>query len=159
MKKIKEIRLNPTADQPYYPGSKTNIPIGYTGGVINNADSSMSRRMQSVENNIDNSEEEEEEMILNKRKRKNGKFSLLDTLSEIKEKNNDLEDEDFHELDLEEDIDEQMTIAGGGVQGYTGPLGREKEKNISAAEYLQKEQIERMRLLEAYHQKTTNRLK
>ena len=155
MKKIKEINLNPSADQPYYPGSKTNIPIGYTGGVINNADSSISRRMQAIANE---EEEQEEEMILNKRKKKNGKFSLLDTLNEISD-NENIEVEDFHEIELEDDIEEQVTMAGGGIGGVQAPLGREKRGRISDKEYLQKEQIERMRILEAYHQKTTNKLK
>ena len=156
-KKIKEINFNPSIDQPNYPGYKTKIYNGYSGGMINNADSSYSRRMQIVMDEDENEEEfeEEEEMILNKRKTKDGKFSLLETLEGLLEEVK----EEFHELDLEEDIDEQITASGSGIQGYSGPLGREKEKNISQAEYLQKEQIERMRILEAYHQKTTNKLK
>jgi len=154
-KKLKEINLNPSTDQPYYPGYKTKIYNGYSGGMINNADSNFSRRMQVIMGE-DEEEENEEDMILNKRKTKNGKFSLLETLEEIADEESI---EEFDEIDLEEDIEEQVTIASGGIQGMTGPLGREKEKNISPAEYLQKEQIERMRILEAYHQKTSNKLK
>tara|TARA_A100001011_G_scaffold385826_1_gene460528 strand:- start:1456 stop:2667 length:1212 start_codon:yes stop_codon:yes gene_type:complete len=61
---------------------------------------------------------------------------------------------ELYEDDEEEDeeVEEAITMAGGNIQGYTGPLGREKEKNI-------KEQIEWMRRLELYHKKTTQRLK
>ena len=66
--------------------------------------------------------------------------------------------EEYSLLELYEDeeedgeVEEAITMAGGNIQGYTGPLGREKEKNI-------KEQIEWMRRLELYHKKTTQRLK
>lgn len=75
-------------------------------------------------------------------------------LSESNEIHDDSE-ESFEEIDLEE----FASLSGGSIGGHTGPLGDEKRKNISADEYLQTEQIERMRILEAYHQRTSNRLK
>lgn len=82
------------------------------------------------------------------RKRKKLSY-LFETLDE--------EEVDEEESKDEDDLEEFSTMAGGSVQGYTGPLGREKEKNVK--NYIQKEQIDWMRRLELYHKKTTNRLK
>lgn len=216
MKKIKEIRLGVGTDQPHYPGTKTNVFNGYAGGVLNNADSSISRYMQKTYNEDDfddeDSDSEDDEMILEKRRYRNGKYSLVETLDRLsekkakpdfldidgdgnkketmkkaardKKKNNEsleekescsecgammyegekhtcehIDEDSFEEVNLEKDIDEQVTMAGGNVQGYTGKFGDEKGRNISEKEYLQKEQIDWMRRMELYHKKTTGRLK
>ena len=119
--------------------------------------------MQAVSNeeNENENEEEEEEMILSKRKKKNGKFSLLETLNEISDNQEySVDEEEFEEIDLEE-----MSVAGS-ISGPALPLGKStKQKSdgkhirMSEQEKIVKEQIERMRMLEAYHQKTTNKLK
>jgi hypothetical protein len=72
---------------------------------------------------------------------------------------NHSEKESFEEINLEKDVDEQVTMSGGSIQGYTGKFGDEKGKNIPSADYLQKEQIDWMRRMELYHKKTTGRLK
>lgn len=79
-------------------------------------------------------------------------------LSENLEEEKELLEEPFDEIDLEKDIDEQIAMAAGGIQGVQVPIGQ-KSKKMSDAEYLQKEQIDWMRRMEMYHKKTTNRLK
>jgi ribosome biogenesis protein Nip4 len=164
MKKLKELNLNVGRSPAEYPGTSTKFPIGYNGQFIGNADTSNSRRMQVVANSNEEAGLEEEELleqeddmikeILNARVKKENKYSLLETLENISEvESEEVEEESYEEVNLEE-------FSGSvAVAGATGPFGDEKRKNISSAEYLQKEQIERMRILEAYHQKTSNRLK
>jgi hypothetical protein len=171
MKKIKEVRLSVGAGQPDYPGTSNRVFIGYTGGMLTNADNSASRRMQVVNNSYDNEEEStdeesEEDMILNERKKIDGKFSLLETLEniEVNSEKSDIEEESFEEIDLAE------FSGAGGAGGYVTPLGGnpnkpptkkaqtahhklfEKEKAIN-------EQRKRIALLQKYHQRTTNKLK
>lgn len=71
------------------------------------------------------------------------------------------DEESFEEIDLEE-----MSVASSISGGPVLPLGKSTKKNpdgkhirMSEQEKIVKEQIERMRILEAYHQKTSNRLK
>ena len=59
---------------------------------------------------------------------------------------------DEEELDSEE-FEEYSSMAGGSVEGYTGPLGAEKMKA-----YIE-EQYDYMRRLERYHRKTTSNIK
>lgn len=76
------------------------------------------------------------------------------------------EEESFEEINLEDEIDEAITIGSGNIAGRIAPLGDENRGSIyskknkkSIAESIHEQQIERMRLLEAYHQRTSNRLK
>jgi hypothetical protein len=181
MKKLKELRLSVGTGQPDYPGTSHKVYNGYMGGMLTNADTSASRRMQVVNNKNDFEEESEEEnfneneddMILKERKTINGKFSLLETLENIREKDEEIEEESYEEIDL----DEFSTT--GSVAIGTAPLGKkgdgstetasQRKARIKAADIYSKklklkekaihEQFERMRILEAYHQKTTNKLK
>lgn len=163
MKKLKELRLPVGTSQPDFPGSQTSPSIGY-GGMSTNADTGISRRMQSVFNpdyfeyDLDEESSEEEDMILEKRVFKKGKFSLLESLNAI----NEVEDEEsFEEIDLEE------YSGAGAVGGYALRLGdsnkpKSQQKDhhkLFEKEEAIKEQIERMRILESYHQKTSNKLK
>lgn len=98
----------------------------------------------------------------------NGKYSLLPLLETLEQEENV---EQFDEIDLEkydEDIDEAITVAGAfgatspgaGHGGRIGPLGDEDRGSIyDKKRKAVQEQIERMRILESYHYKTTNRLK
>lgn len=83
---------------------------------------------------------------------------LMESYINEDSKEEELDEESFDEIDLESDIDEQITVGGGNVQGVQVPLGK-KSKKMSDAEYLQKEQIDWMRRMETYHNKTTNKLK
>ena len=67
--------------------------------------------------------------------------------------------DDDLEVDEKDELEEFSSVGGGSISGYTGPLGDEKRKNIGAKEYLQKEQVEWMKRLESYHQRTTNKIK
>jgi hypothetical protein len=172
MKKIKEVRLPVGAGQPDYPGTSNKVFIGYNGGMLTNADSSASRRMQVVNNSYDieeesTDEESEEDMILNERKKINGKFSLLETLTNIEVAS---EESEVDEAEAFEEIDLAEFSGAGGAGGYVTPLGGnpnkpptkkaqtahhklfEKEKAIN-------EQRKRIALLQKYHERTTNKLK
>ena len=81
------------------------------------------------------------------------KHSILFLLESV-EKDEDQEDEDsFEEIDLEE-FSGVAALGGGPAL----PLGQ-KPKYFDDPEKALEEQIERMRILEAYHQKTSNKLK
>ena len=77
------------------------------------------------------------------------------------ETSDNIDEESFEEIDLEE------FASAGGIGGYTLPLGASNKQKSDQKDHhrlleLQKEvneQVERMRMLEAYHQKTTNRIK
>jgi len=64
-------------------------------------------------------------------------------------------DEEQHE------IDEFSTMAGGAVQGYSLPLGASNKRKSKQKDHhkLFEEQLERILQLQAFHQKTTNKLK
>lgn len=200
MKKLKELNLSVGTGQPYYPGSKTHVNIGYTGGVTNGADSSFSRRSQAVYNPDDFDEysedeiDSEDEMILEKRSYKNGKYNLVETLERLSEKAKpdflDLDGDgdkketmkkaakdkekgkkdEMHHGHLDEESFEEIDLAefssAGAISGPALPVGMSpkdkpdgKHIRMSEREKIVKEQIERMRILESYHQRTSNRLK
>ena len=96
MKKIKEINLSVGASQPNFPGTQTRVFNGYSGGMLTNADSFISRRMQNVSNKNDVVDEDEDEddiiekdnpmkdnNILKQRVHKEGKYCLQETLNNI----------------------------------------------------------------------------
>lgn len=64
------------------------------------------------------------------------------------------DEESFDEIDLEE----YSSVGGGSIQGFSLPLGKKPPK-MNELEKAINEQRERIAILQAYHQKTTNRLK
>ena len=87
------------------------------------------------------------------------KHSILFLLESVEKDEEEDDEESFKEIDLEE------FSGAGAVGGYALPLGasnKSASKQKDHHKLLEKqvnEQIERMRILEAYHQKTTNKLK
>ena len=167
MKKLKELNLSVGRSPAEYPGTSTSIPLGYNGQFIGNADTSNSRRMQALaasneEVDLDDEElqEQEDDMlkeILNARIKKENKYSLLETLeniSNVEEEN--LDEESFEEVDLEE-----FSAVGGGALGAVPvpPVGDSEKGKYKSAKKALEEQREQIARLQAYHQKTSNRLK
>jgi hypothetical protein len=86
---------------------------------------------------------------------------LIDTLKKDKTINF-LNEKDEDEVDEgnEKDIEEINTIGSLGISGRIGPLGDEDRGSIyDKKRKAVNEQRERIALLQAYHQKTTNKLK
>ena len=86
---------------------------------------------------------------------------LIDTLKKDKTINF-LNEKDEDEVDEgnEKDIEEINTIGSLGISGRIGPLGDEDRGSIyNKKRKAVNEQRERIALLQAYHQKTTNKLK
>lgn len=87
------------------------------------------------------------------------KHSILFLLESVEKDEEEDDEESFKEIDLEE------FSGAGAVGGYALPLGasnKSASKQKDHHKLLEKqvnEQIERMRILEVYHQKTTNKLK
>lgn len=87
-------------------------------------------------------------IVLDKVLEENKNYNLCLLMEEYLNKEESFEEIDLEEIDLEE-------ISAGGVAGSALPIGQKTKKFEEAIN----EQIERMRILEAYHQKTSNRLK
>ena len=211
MKKLNELNLNVGTTPDAFPASKYNIPVDYKGGHIKNADSAISQRMQQTFTkdyfeHLEDEESEDDDMILKKRKAKNGKYALLETLENIAEEQNsttlydknknlrgkqsklpdnlqkaiikkadpndpELEKEGAQKNEMHHDEDEESfeeidlgEMSVGGVAGMVLPLGRSPKskpdgKHVRTHQENLKEQREYIRKLQAYHQRTTNKLK
>ena len=185
-----------------------NLSVGTTPDVFpkkNNADTSFSRSMQRTFTTdyfdyLEDEESEDDDMILNKRKAKNGKYALLETLENIVEKqastekydknkhlrgdqdklpdglqkgiikkadpnDPDLDEESFEEIDLAE-FSSAGAVAGYSVQQPGPNPNKPNTKKAQTAHHklfekqkAMNEQREMINRLQAYHQKTTNKLK
>lgn len=88
MKKIKELSLNVGTTPDLFPGNQHIIPKDYSGQMLTNADSGISRYMQRVMSpELDDELEDEEEMsdILENRVYRNNKYQLCETLDNLNE--------------------------------------------------------------------------
>jgi hypothetical protein len=122
MKKIRELNLNVGTSQPNYPGTSTKVYNGYSGGMINNADSSFSHRLQNVNKGYEDEESEDleeedmpkKETILRNRKKVNGKYNLQET---------------FNMLEADTELNEVVSVTDAAADAYS--VGK-KSKDASA---------------------------